>query len=69
MYDVYWLACWILLWGSKYLEYIQKSELNILHDEQRNKYWMKSNYELNNNNWEKAIINSRNKSRVSFKKS
>jgi hypothetical protein len=29
MYDVYWLAWWMLLWGSKYLEYIPESELNI----------------------------------------
>ncbi len=30
MYDVYWLARWLLiLWGSKYLEHILGSELNI----------------------------------------
>ncbi len=29
MYDVYWLAWWLLLSGSKYLENILESELNI----------------------------------------
>jgi hypothetical protein len=36
MYDVYWLAWWMLLWELKYLEYIPESELNILQGEQWN---------------------------------
>ncbi len=45
----------MLLWGSKYLEYIPDSELNILQDEQRKlnnetKYWIEPNNESNKNN-------------------
>jgi hypothetical protein len=42
MYDVYWLARWLLiLWGSKYLEHFLGSELNIslgdMNTEQQNR--------------------------------
>ncbi len=77
MYDVYWLTWWLLLWGSKYLEYIPESELNILQSEQWNEQWKQSteyklNYELSNN-WIKItgnrqLLTNTNKSRESFKR-
>ncbi len=70
MYDVYWLARWLLIWGSKYLEYnssvwaennteqtnnwIKQSELNKNITE-----WMKVEQLMNNNrNWQWIQINS-----------
>jgi hypothetical protein len=58
-----------LLWGSKYLEYIPESELNILQGEHEKNNGNKLNKALNGrtdnklnnnrtiNNWQQAIIN------------
>ncbi len=76
MYDVYWLAWWLLLWGTKYLEYIPEEELNILQGEQWNEQWKqstewKSNNEVNNNQititGNRQLLTSTNKTQVSFK--
>jgi hypothetical protein len=67
-YDVYWLAWWLLLWGSKYLEYIPESELwNQIKQSTEWESNDKSNVIEQYRTGNRQLLISINKSRVSFK--